>query len=227
MTSTIDDLITQIRRGLDEVTMTGQATATDTDIQDTLASNFSDEDLKDRLISGVRFIASRVQASTIPEFIETLSPSDISVPMDETAPYVLRLLGSRIEVDGIQCDRRTFSGHRKMESSGREASANYPIFTFESFELLMSAGGGGTTKEAHYVRVPGRNVKTDGSSADPYADITKLPDRYENALVLYVLSSCFKTLLKFDLVASTRKQMYQSMKNNLLRKLNQTQNEDS
>jgi hypothetical protein len=216
MNATISDLIKEVRRGLDEVTLSGVQVATDTDLEDTAASNFSDEDIKDRLIDGTRFLVARAEAQHIPNFVDTLSPSDLSVPIGKTAPYVLRLLGSRVNIDGTECTRRTFASHRKLESSGRAADANHPVFVFEDFELLMSAGGSGSTKTAHYVRVPGRNVDQSGASTNPYDDITKLPDKFRSPLIQYVLASCFTTLRRGELSNAAKKRMYADIRPYLL-----------
>lgn len=226
MNATISDLIKEVRRGLDQVTLSGTQVATDTDLEDTAASNFSDEDIKDRLIDGTRFIVSRVKAQHIPNFVTTLSPSDLSVPMDKTAPYVLRLLAGRTEIAGTPATRRTFASHRKLESSGRAASSNHPVFVFEDMELLMSDGGAGGTETAHYVRVPGRNVAQDGTSNDPYADITQLPDKFRAPLIQYVLSSCFTTLRRGGLANAAKKRMYADIKPYLLPRATEQQLQD-
>jgi len=213
MNASLSELITQVRRQLDELTLAGQPVATDSDVMDTASSNFSDEDIKDRLIDGTRFVAARVRASSIRPFIGSLSPGDLSVPMGTDAPHVLRLLASRVDADGTPATRRTFAGHRKMESSGRAASSSHPVFVFEDFELLISAGGSASNKTADYVRVPGRNVATDGTSANPHDDITNAPSRFRNAIVAYAASSCFAAIFKYDLAMSARKRVYQEISN--------------
>lgn len=193
MNATIDELVSQVRKELDEVTLAGDRVQTDTDLADTASSNFSDESLKDRLMDGTRYVVARVRSQYLEDFIIQVTPSDFEPPYDGSTPKIFRLLGSRVTADdssgeSVECTRRTFSQHLKMENQrGLVASETYPVFVFQDVELLIENQ---TTnpKEAYAVRVP----------TNRYGDVTSLPDTFRGAVVQYAAFTCFQTLQAQD-----------------------------
>jgi len=99
MNADIDELVSQVRKELDEVTLAGERVQTDTDLADTASSNFSDESLKDRLMDGTRYVVARVRSQYLEDFIIEVTPSDFEPPYDGSTPQIFRLLGSRVTAD--------------------------------------------------------------------------------------------------------------------------------
>ena len=169
------DLVSEVRRALDEVTMNGERVVSDTDMEDVASSNFSDIDLGDRLLDAVRYMAVRVRAQYVPSLIEDIEPVMVG------ATAVLHLLGSRVTVNDVYAKRRTFSGHRKLEATGVQASASNPVFVAEDGEVLVYPDPivGGTARVA-VVKVP--------------TAVGNLDDRFRTAVVQRALFSCYQTL---------------------------------
>lgn len=201
MNATIDELVEQVRKELDEVTLAGERVQTDTDLADTASSNFSDQSIKDRLMDGTRYIVSRVKSAHLPDqFIMEVDETTFDPPYDDgTAPKIFRLLGSQVTAanadgDDIRCTRRTFAGHLKMENQrGLVASADYPVFVYQDFELLIE-NQTTNAKSAQAVKVPDTMP----------ADVVALPDQFRGALIQYAAFSCFQTLRKQDAMENAK-----------------------
>lgn len=195
MQASISDLVSQVRQELDEVTLSGEMVLTDSDLEDRASSNFSDVSIKDRLMDAARYVAARVRATYLSEFIITVTPSDFDAPYDTSTPKILRLLGTQVTAEdstptAIDANRRTMAAHLKLENGrGLNASEDYPVFVFSDFELLIENGITTGTKEAKAVRVPTKNA------SDPvYEDVILLPDVFEGPVVEHTVVSCFETL---------------------------------
>lgn len=199
MNADIDELVSQVRKELDEVTLAGQRVQTDTDLADTASSNFSDESLKDRLMDGTRYVVARVRSQYLEDFIIQVTPSDFEPPYDGSTPQIFRLLGSRVTADdsageAVECTRRTFSEHLKMENQrGLVASETYPVFVYQDVELLIENQ---TTndKRTFAVRVPTQR----------YSDVTDLPNTFRGAVVQYAAFTCFQTLREQEEVENSK-----------------------
>lgn len=189
MNATISELVTQVRKELDEVTLSGEMVLTDSDLEDTASSNFSDKSIKDRLMDATRAIVSRVRANYLSNFITTVTPADFDPPYNDTSPKIYRLLGARVTANKaagtpVEATRRTFAAHLKMETQrGVSADKDYPAYAYQDYELLID-NNTTNTKEAKAVRVP----------TNEYGDVTALPGAFEGALVEHVVFSCFETL---------------------------------
>jgi len=204
MTASLSDLVEQVRKELDEVTLSGEMVLTDSDLEDTASSNFSDQSIKDRLMDATRHIAARVRANYLDEFVITVSPSDFQPPYNANSPQILRLKGGQVTAGGTKCTRRTFAAHLKMENQrGVSASADYPVFVYQDFEFLVANGGSGGVKEAEAIRVPN----------DKYADATKLPDIFEAAEVQHAVFSCFETLRLAEQAKTAKKRLNEELSN--------------
>lgn len=141
-------LITEVRRMLDEITITGELVIADTNMEDVASSNFSDTDISDRLNDAARYIAARVKSNHLPSLISNITPTQVNTYLVDNnnkiylgkseSPKFLRLLGSRVHLfDGTEAMRRTHASHRKLEASGLPASSNNPVYVFEdcSFDI--------------------------------------------------------------------------------------------
>ena len=189
MTASLSNLVSQVRYELDEVTLSGEMVLTDSDLEDRASSNFSDDSIKDRLMDATRFIAARVRATYLSNFIITVTPSDFEEPYDTSTPKILRLLGTQVTAENsggtaYDANRRTMAAHMKLENGrGLNAREDYPVYVFQDFELLIE-NGISSTKEAKAVRVPDNK----------YGDVTSLTDVFEGAVVTHAVVSCFETL---------------------------------
>lgn len=192
---------------LDEVTLSGESVITDSDLEDTASSNFSDASIKDRLMDATKYIVARVRAAYLDNFTTTVTPTDFESPYDDTSPKILRLLGGRVAAEdsggtAIDCTRRTFAAHLKMENQrGVNADENYPVFVFQDFELLIE-NGTSNPLEAEAIRVPDNK----------YGDVTALPDIFEGAVVQHAVFSCFETLRLTEEATNAKKRLDEELR---------------
>jgi hypothetical protein len=183
------ELIEELRRLLDEVTLSGEIASVDTDLEDLASSNFSDTDLGERLDDAARYCAARVRAKYIPELITNIETTD--VPNTK----ILRFLGSRVFVVGSDTEtriatRRTMQGHRKMEATGVVSSEENPVYIIEDFEarIVPDALDGSSTLDV--VVVP--------------TDCEDLNHRLRVPVVQRALYMCFQTLRLRDQAAGAK-----------------------
>lgn len=200
------NIVTEVRRHLDEITLSGEVANLDTDLQDLASSNFSDSELGKRADDAARHIASLVRAQYIPTLIETVPASRFH------DSGVLRLLGSRVKVtsddyDEVVATRRTFQGHRKLEARGVPADEQFPVYVFEDWEFKVFPDpvdeASTTTATADIVRVPGSAYGTTLSSfRDP---VTELDERFREAVIQRVLVYCYGSLSLLNLAIESQK----------------------
>jgi len=124
------DMVTRVRRRLDEITIGGEVATTDADLKLYAASNFSDADLQNRLNDAARNLAARVKAEYTPDLIETVNTTRFHDYQSN------RILGSRVKVTSTEhgqatASRRTFNGNRKMNASGRQVTTQFPAYVYE------------------------------------------------------------------------------------------------
>lgn len=192
---TKSNIITEVRRRLDEITLNGEIATLDTDLEDLASSNFSDTDLGNRINDAAKYIAARVKSMYIPDLIET-------VPASRFHDYsVLRLLGSRVKVDSalygsVIATRRTFQGQRKLEATGVAASEQFPVYVFEDWEFKVFPDpvdtGSSTTVTADVVRVPGSGS---GATLSTFVDaVAELDERFKEAVIQRTLVYCYFSL---------------------------------
>lgn len=215
------NIVTEIRRRLDELTLLGEVANLDTDLEDLASSNFSDTELGKRADDAAKNIAARVRAHFIPTLVET-------VPASRFHDYnVLRLLGSRVKVTSddhgeVIATRRTFQGQRKLEARGVPASEEYPVYVFEDWDFRVFPDpvdeADSTTATADVVRVPGSAYgATLSSFRDPVAE---LDERFREAVVQRALVYCYNSLSLFNLAIEAQKKYYQVLEPYLLSKTN-------
>jgi hypothetical protein len=215
------NIITEVRRHLDEITLLGEVANLDTDLQDLASSNFSDTELGRRADDAARHIAARVRSQFIPTLIETVSASRFH-------DYnVLRLLGSRVKVTSddygqVIATRRTFQGQRKLEARGVPASEEFPVYVFEDWDFRVFPDpvdeSASTSATADIVRVPGSAYgATLGSFRDPVAE---LDERFREAVIQRVLLYCYNSLSLYPLAIEAQKKFSKSIEPYLLNKIN-------
>lgn len=130
------ELIEELRRALDEITLSGETALVDTDLEDLASSNFSDTDLGERLDDAARYVAARVRAQYVPTLVQNIEAVDFPTTK------VLRVLGSRVFVTGSDAvtriaTRRTMQGHRKMEATGVASTETNPVYIIEDVEARV------------------------------------------------------------------------------------------
>lgn len=222
-------LVTDARSALDEYTLSGKLKAFDADVEDTASSNFSTEDLENRILDGARYIAARCRASTMGDLIGTVNPTDLQHLHTEsggsTWPW-MRLLGSRVLLNAYSAERRTFSGH--MAGDGMAPVAARPVYIFEDFEFAINAGNGDQSSandaalanvSVSVLKVPMFRV-SDGSTTESTFDgidwtgakFVPLDSKFRAAIIYYVVSSCYQTLRVADLATKYRIQMMEELK---------------
>lgn len=214
MNASLSELVRQVRRGIDEVTMSGELVITDQDGQETASSNFSDEDLLDRLLDGSRYIVARVGSVHLSSFMGEVQPASDTLSYEGPFPPY-RGLGSRTTGDeGVPATRRTFSAHRKLNASGREVTEQNPVFIYEDAHLVILPEHDPSTASDDY--------KMDAvfGPAD-YDDITKLSDKFREALIQYALSSCFLTLRNGELASAAKQRMFNIIGPYMIRRYDQ------
>lgn len=203
----IADYVTEVRRQIDEMNLSGESVATDTDVLDSASSNFSDVDIQDRLMDGSRYVASRVAAQYIPSLIISITPTDFNVPYS-SSKKVIRLLGSRVSLtDGTKADRRTRVDHRKKESSGLNASSTNPVYIFEDFLFEIYDG------TLNPVGAVGYGVKVPDSTTD----VLNMGELFRNAIIQYAVSSCFISMGIVPLASVAKKNLITSIAPYLLK----------
>lgn len=190
---TAQDVITRIRRRLDQVPLNIESVDKDSDVLGSVSTNFSNEDLMDRINKGSRSIISKVKAQHVPMAIEEkTSVSGIQGSAVRLLPR--RVFGSD---DGgttyVRAFERSVDTQRRLESRisspGREATAQYPVFTYEDgrFQIYPESLG----VKAYVVEAP--------TGATETSDVLTLDQRFERALTDYVAASCYQTMRKTGL----------------------------
>lgn len=187
----VSDVITRVRRILDQVPGVGEKVSTDTQIVSSYSTVFSDANLIDRINEGIGLIVSNVKAMDLTPLLAAYTSTISSI--HTTAE---RILGSRVERhDGskfVFCVKRPVATHRRLERSGRTASVAYPVYTNEDSELLIYP-----TPTSGYVAVivnrPTRLTLT--TNTIPF------DERFYAALVYYVASTCYQTMQRPDMAS--------------------------
>ena len=202
----------KVRRRLDEVTIDGAPVLTDANLEDVASTNFSDEDLNQRMEYAARNLVANVRAQYLPDLVETVAPSRY---LDH---YPIRLLGSRVKVnsteDGSQvATRRTFQGHRQLEARGVPASTLNPVYVYEDHILKVFPDpvdtGASTTATVDLLRWPGAFHGATISTKN--IGVEELDDRFENAIIERTLFYCFITLSNIPLATKAQTRYLESI----------------
>jgi hypothetical protein len=218
----IDETVSEVRKQLDEVTLTGDLAVYAQEFEDLFSSEFSDDDLRDRVLDGARYLSARVRARYQPDNVRQLSsgnageitPSEDRIlddPRGDNVQPMIRVLPTRVEIGGNEAQRRTLLGNEKIEDTGRSATASEPAYAYQDFEFIPEQGGGTGNVTADVVDlVKPTNASFDGVSwtyNDGGTSEVPLPELLQEALVQYVVRSCFLTLRAPDMAKFARRRM--------------------
>lgn len=236
----IDDTVGEIRRQLDEITLSGDLAVYANEFEDLFSSEFSDNDLRDRVVDGARFIAARVRANYQTDNIRTLSSNNsgeiekgsdriVPDPRAENVQPFIRLLSTRVEAVGgfgtnviqsRQAQRRTLLGNEKIEATGRAASQEEPAYVYEDYEFIFEQGSGTEAAEAAVVDMIVPTYASFNGTSYTYNDggtsEVPLPEMMQEALVQYVISGCFMTLASPEQAQRARQKMFSELRPFLL-----------
>lgn len=194
------DMVTRLRRMLDEVTIGGEIAALDTNVQDLASSNFSDNDLQNRLNDAARNLAARVKAQYLPDLVETVATTRFHDYQSN------RVLGSRVIVDStadgsVIASRRTFTGNRKLQARGVTPSTTFPVYIYEDHMLKILPDpvdlGNSTTANVDIVRAPGSFFGTTLDQSN--VPVTEIDARFAQAILQRAMFYCYITLGLSDL----------------------------
>jgi hypothetical protein len=187
-------IVTRTRRLMNQMGFTTESTETDSHIVGSPTTRFSDEELIDLINDGVRSIIQIAKASHVYPQIQT------DTSLTPTKP-VVRILRNRVFYSGDagatykRARRQLVDTRRRLAEPGRQATANYPIYTYEAGELKVYPTGGAV--KWSYVTIP-----TPLDSSNPSSALTQpipIDERFECALVHYVASLAYQKLQREDL----------------------------
>jgi hypothetical protein len=215
MSLPVDDLVRDVRRLLDEITMDGEVTALASEYTDTFSSNFSDEEIENWLLDGARFIAARTRANFLPELITTINPTNPDAINPATgAEYYpfLRFLPTRFKLSNVKALRRTLREYLKEDSA--EYSASEPVYIAQDYEIIIagnteysSDGTKAPVATAGVVSVPrfGGGGVFDGITWTGAGKTLPLDARLREALLQYAASSAFLVKGKQEAVSAWKR----------------------
>lgn len=185
-------IIERVRRILDQVPFVSESVERDSDLIGSPSTNFSDENLMERIINAQKIIISRCKAQHVPSAIIKYDESTGDLP-DIQSPIV-RLLQSRVFRDNdadepVRATQRPVDGSRRLERSGLASSVSYPTYTYEDGALRILP----TTAQydVYMVALP--------TFSTTKTDHLVLDERFENAIIMYVASTCYQTLQRSEL----------------------------
>lgn len=180
------DVITSIRRKLDQRPLENEDVQTDSSVLGSPSTNFSDPNLLERIDQAQRYISQIVKAQHVPALItEYTGP----FPSVSDNVEILRPLFSRVSRTGIRATQRSVDRERRLTVAGRAASATYPTYNYEDGQLTINPTGG--TESAWIVVLP-TTLASVGTNL-------QLDERFEAAIIFYVVSSCYETMRQIQL----------------------------
>ena len=190
---TAGDIIIRARRKLDQIPLEVESVTTDSDVVGSISTEFSDEDLLERVNRGVHKVISEVKVQHCPQVIAEKN----SVNAIETS--ALRLLFRRVFAsdDGgdswVRAFRRTVDSQSRMEmrtdQDPREATADFPVYIYEdgTFQIYPRT----SDVKAYVVEQP--------PEASGLPETLVLDGRFERALTDYVVASCYQSMRQSEL----------------------------
>lgn len=222
----IDDTVSEVRQKLDETKIAGNLSVYEEDYDDIFSSKFSDQDLRDRVLDGARFISARVKSMHQPDNVRELSSNTtgeidtsnnkiVNDPNGDNIQPIIRVLNSRVEVGGTDAQRRTLLGNQKIEDTGRAATESEPAYVYEDFEFIVEQGSGtgDVTVDAVNLIEP-TNASFDGVAwtyNDGGTSEVPLPDFLQEALVQYVAYTCYATIRASEMAKFARNKMIEEV----------------
>lgn len=181
-------IVNRARRLLDQIPFTNETADTDSNMIGGPGTRFSNAEMLELVNAAQHAIAQNVKASHVPALIASSSTTTPTAP-------VLRILPNRVfrSADAgttwERAVRRKVDSHRRLDDPGRQATDDYPLYTYEGGELNVYPSGGSVTW--FYVTTP-----TDLTSL---TDTLQVDERFECAMVHYVASLAYQKLQRVDL----------------------------
>ena len=129
MDASIDELVQEVRREIDEITLPGERVPSDSDLENRASSNISDNAIKDRLMDGTRDVVSRVKGTHLSAFVITVTPSDFDPPYDGSTPSIVRLLGSTVKAEDSNQNMVEATRQLEAELDAGEIDVENPLPT--------------------------------------------------------------------------------------------------
>lgn len=222
----IDDTVDQVRKELDEVTLSGDLAVYAQEFEDLFSSEFGDEDLRDRVLDGARYLAARVRARYQTDNVRRIDSDTtgeidfannriLDDPVADGVTPMIRLLAASVQFEDQngewEAQRRTMLGNEKIEDTGRAATANEPAFVYQDYEFVFEKGSGSGRATADVVElIQPTNASFDGVSwtyNDGGTSRVPLPEILQEALIQYVIYSCFLTLQEPEMAEFSRNRM--------------------
>lgn len=198
---TLENVITRVRREIRQITFSSESTQTDADAFELTTSNFSDEDLAERINDAVNTLASVVKAQHVPQLVTKYT----SIAGAEGS---FRLLPRRVfriydsTGDGapdtkVRCMRRSVDSHRRLEKSGRSATEQRPLFTYDDGVLMIYPDPSPTdvSLEIYGLSAPSPLAFPTDSTVH-----LEIDERLELALIYVVARSCYASMERTNLV---------------------------
>lgn len=180
------DIIVEIRRKLDQRPLENEDVQTDSAVIGSPSTNFGDLNLLTRINHAVVFIAKQVKAMHI-----SASISNYTGPFPDVAANadLLRPLFSRVFANTVRATQRSVDRQRRLENSGRAASATFPVYTYEDGKLEITPSSG--SDNAFIVIVPTILTATNQTLG--------IDERFEAAVIWHVVASCYETMRQGDM----------------------------
>lgn len=194
---TVSTLITRIRRRLDQVPPDPESVQTESEVLGSVSTNFGDDDLINRINKANFAIVSQCKAQHVPQAVEKKT-SVSGVEND-----AIRILPRRVFVSTdtgstyVRAFRRSVDMQRRLQSRlsspGREGTSDYPVYTYEDgdFNTYPDPSVTGYSLKAYIVAEPSVVTAT--------GDTNPVDERFERAIVDYVVASCYQTMRKVGL----------------------------
>lgn len=177
-----NDMVGWIRDMLDQRPIVDEDVKTDSAVVGSVSTNFSDENLIDRINRAQWNIVSTCKAQHVPSAILMYT-----TPLPEINVEIIRLLHSRNFRGASRCVQRSAERHVRLEQAGRVATATYPTYTYEDGELNFYPDNTGAV--AWMVVAPAAAITGGNLSVD---------ERFEDAVLYHVVASCYQTLRRQD-----------------------------
>jgi len=190
-------IINRVRRMLDQVPFTNEATEMPSHVVGSPSTRFSDTEIVDIINRAIPAIVSKCKAIHVYNAIKTEAPT--SMP-DVPTGAAFRLLESRVYYgdDAARAFRRSVDAHRRLSRSGRAPTTARPVYTYEDGEVHVypATNTGANAYKYRYVGLP-TAVPANGDG-----DL-QLDERFEAAIVNYVVAMCYQKLKRKDLFQFT------------------------
>jgi hypothetical protein len=208
-----------VRTNIDRIPLAGEPTERDEDVLEGPSRTVSDETLLPFLNDAQRIIAEEVKGMYLQGLIDLYSGALDS--FDQTG--MVRPLRGRVERDDSgtwrECRRRETGEHNYLQGSGRKATPERPVYTFDTGELKVFPGPNPTVR-VDYVSEPDE-ITLGGVPNDPFfergSDELEVGSDLTGPVIMYVTAKAQRTIGRMGL-----HDVYMSLFERLLRPFRRT-----